>query len=299
MSAPPVISIVLPTFNRAGLICETLQSVLQQTFRDWELIVVDDGSDDHTAEIIRSMTDERIRYFFVPHTGHIGKLRNTGIQKTTGAYIAFLDSDDLWRSDKLQFQLSLLQQYPEAAFVFSNGDQFGAGAIHPPDLEPLFAGNVFLQQLIHNRFCFYAPSLIFKRSVIPTIGLMDEALATSRDIQYFYRLCYHFEGVFTNERLVKIRKHESNTSTRSADAPYLNSLGMLREFVEKQMITEGQFRQLAGQCYYKMALQQLKNDNSKDALINFLNYTKLKPFHWKGWARVLQGYWGRRNSLTG
>ncbi len=284
----PIVSIVLPTYNRAHLIEETIKSVLDQTFTDWELIIIDDGSEDTTNEIIQQLKDERLQYFKVNHTGYIGKTRNIGIQKSRGTYIAFLDSDDLWRSDKLEIQIALFKKFPNASFIFSNGDQFGEGSIHPPDCDALFVGNVFLEQLIFNRFTFYAPSLIFDKSVTHTIGLMDEMIPTARDIHYFYHISHQFEGIFTNERLVNIRKHATNTSTQSGDAPYLLSLKMYEEFKQNKMISDSHYNVLTSHCYYKMALLQFNRNEYKLAVVNFTQYIKLKPFDWKGWVRLAQ-----------
>lgn len=287
-TSTPVVSIILPTFNRAHFIGETIQSVIDQTFTEWELLVLDDGSDDNTKALVQQFSDERIHYISLPHTGYIGKTRNIGIQKSTGTHIAFLDSDDLWGKNKLEIQLSLLQKFPQAYFVFSNGEQFGEGAVHPPDSDSLFVGNVFLQQLVYNRFTFYAPSLLFKKSVVDTVGLMDEVIPTARDIYYFYYISHRFEGIFTNERLVKIRKHTTNTSTKSGDAPYLINLKMLKEFEQKKMISPFHYKLLTSQCYYKMALRQFQRGHSREAASNFSNYIKLKPLDWKGWVRLLQ-----------
>ena len=233
----PLVSVIIPTYNRAHFIGETIQSVIDQTYKNWELIIVDDGSVDETGQVVQQFNDKRISYLPVQHTGYIGKTRNVGIRKAKGKYIAFLDSDDLWRSDKLQFQLSLLKKYPQASFVFSNGRQFGEGSVDPPNCDTLFVGNVFLEQLIYNRFCFYSPTIIFSRSVLDVTGLLDESAPTTRDVLFFYRMSYKYDGIFTNEHLVQLRKHTQNISTEVSEAAFVNSLKMYHEFLEKKMIS--------------------------------------------------------------
>src|SRR5688572_27262369 len=103
-----LISVVIPTFNRAHLISEAIESVLAQSYPNWELIIVDDGSTDETQSLIRNFSDTRIRYFRIEHSGSFGTVRNFGIQASKGEYIAFLDSDDIWDPMKLEKQLQTI-----------------------------------------------------------------------------------------------------------------------------------------------------------------------------------------------
>src|SRR5258708_7129899 len=108
--ADRLVTVVIPTYNRLSLVRLAVASVMAQTYTDWELIVADDGSEDGTGEMIRSMADPRIRVLELPHTGNIAAVRNAGAGAGSGAWIAFLDSDDLWLPGKLEIQLSLLHQ---------------------------------------------------------------------------------------------------------------------------------------------------------------------------------------------
>src|SRR5688572_8916034 len=122
-STTPLVSIILATYNRAQLIGESISSVLNQTYGNWELIIVDDGSDDQTAEVVKELHEPRVKYFYVPHTGMLGAVRNLGIRKAKGEFIAFQDSDDIWREDKLAVQLQLFTKYPDTVFGLSNNNQ--------------------------------------------------------------------------------------------------------------------------------------------------------------------------------
>lgn len=115
----PLISVVIPTYNRAQLIIETINSVLNQTYKNLEIIVIDDGSTDETEKIIKNIKDSRIRY--LKHQQNLGgaKARNTGIEAATGEYICFLDSDDIWLSQKVELQLAFMQQFTNLDKVVS------------------------------------------------------------------------------------------------------------------------------------------------------------------------------------
>src|SRR5689334_4331637 len=101
----PLVSIVMPAYNRANFIIETIDSIQKQTYSNWELIIVDDGSTDRTSEIIMNIEDKRIRYYKEQHRG-MEDARNFGLEKARGEFIGFMDSDDLWAINKLERQLS-------------------------------------------------------------------------------------------------------------------------------------------------------------------------------------------------
>ena len=113
-----LVSIIVPTYNRGNLIGETIQSVIDQSYKNWELIIVDDGSTDDTKKRVEEFKDTRIQFHLTVHSGVIGRVRNRGITYSKGNYIAFLDSDDLWLPNKLERQLSFLKKNPQASFIF-------------------------------------------------------------------------------------------------------------------------------------------------------------------------------------
>ncbi|ASU36803.1 glycosyltransferase family 2 protein [Mucilaginibacter xinganensis] len=117
-----LISVIMPAFNAGKYIEETIGSVVAQTYKNWELIVVDDGSTDNTAEIVKLYTNEdsRIQYIF-QENGRQGKARNTGIKNSKGPYIAFLDADDIWMPDKLTIQIKELSSANNIDLLFSQG----------------------------------------------------------------------------------------------------------------------------------------------------------------------------------
>jgi glycosyltransferase involved in cell wall biosynthesis len=286
----PLVSVVIPTYNRANLIGETIQSVLDQTYNQWELIVVDDGSEDNTDRVIARYKDDRIRYTYIAHTGKLGFVRNCGIRQAKGDFIAFLDSDDLWRPDKLYTQLLLSERYPKAAFFFSNGAQFGKGAINPPDHEDLFFGNVFEKIVLEGKLCIYMPSFVFKREVLDKVGCLQEDLISGCDMDFFLRTAYFFDAVFTNEKLISIRKHGHSTSAKLAFLPYLDQIEIYRSFYGSNWLTKRQFNVLTSQLYYKMALDQHRLGLRREAIRNFVQYNLQSPVNWKGWLRLIQAF---------
>ncbi|MAX97657.1 MAG: glycosyl transferase [Oceanospirillaceae bacterium] len=113
-SKEPLVSIIMPTYNSSKTVLESINSVLNQTYKNWELLITDDCSSDNTIDLISSVKDERVRYFKLSANGGAGVARNNSIGQATGRYIAFLDSDDLWLPEKLSEQITFMENnaYP-------------------------------------------------------------------------------------------------------------------------------------------------------------------------------------------
>ena len=131
---PPRVSVIIPTYNRATLVCKAIDSVLEQTFGDHEILVIDDGSTDGTESAVAGY-GQRVRYFWQDNRG-MSAARNRGIDLARGEYLALLDSDDLWMPFKLELMVSVLDRFPEAGFAFSNFSHLHAdGRIEPDGLR--------------------------------------------------------------------------------------------------------------------------------------------------------------------
>ena len=119
MTEPELVSIILPTYNRAELLPRAVNSVLNQTYQAWELLIWDDGSSDDTEDVIATFKDPRVRAFTEPNHGMSYAL-NQALKQARGGLIAFLDDDDEWQADKLDRQVSFLRENPEVSLVFGN-----------------------------------------------------------------------------------------------------------------------------------------------------------------------------------
>lgn len=118
----PLVSVVLPTHNRVTLLRDAIASVVAQTYRHWELIVVDDGSTDDTPEVLSAITDHRVRPVRIVHSGNASVARNVGIAAARGSHVAFQDDDDVWLPDKLERQCAALGARPDAAWCYSDAE---------------------------------------------------------------------------------------------------------------------------------------------------------------------------------
>lgn len=186
MTAPQV-SIVLPTYNRAQTLPGALDSVLAQTFADLELIVVDDGSSDSTAEVLSRIDDPRLVTIRLEVRHGAAKARNAGIRKARGTWIAFQDSDDEWLPDKLERQLSLAR---EVAGLRAVGGRYLVGAAPAPVhvVAPrLETGEDYEAELLDGPCCI-TPVWLIQRSLLDELGLFDERMPCLEDWDLMLRL---------------------------------------------------------------------------------------------------------------
>ncbi|KKD39484.1 glycosyltransferase family 2 protein [Limnoraphis robusta] len=202
----PQISIIIPVYNGATTIQATIDSVLAQTFSDFELIIVDDGSTDDTLKIISQYGDPRIQVVSSSHAG-AAATRNRGLKQASGEYIAFLDADDLWTPDKLEAQLNALQTHLEAAVAYSWTDFIDeAGSWRQAGRHRTVNGEAYAAMLLYN-FIESGSNPLIRRDALNTVGGFDESLTGGQDWDLYLRLAarYLFVNVPKVQILYRIR----------------------------------------------------------------------------------------------
>jgi glycosyltransferase involved in cell wall biosynthesis len=209
------VSVVIPTYNRAGTVIDAVRSVLAQHFEDFELIVVDDGSTDDTEARVAAIADDRLRYIAGQHAG-VSAARNLGVRRATGSVIAFLDSDDVWRPDKLAREVDVLIKHPEVDAVFSDlekrhGDQVVPSFMRQTEVfsrhVPRTPGGVVTLEPRELRLCLLEevpikPSaLTLRRTAFERVGGFDEAWSSSEDWELLLRLARAHRFAYIDEPL--------------------------------------------------------------------------------------------------
>ncbi len=192
----PSVSIIVPVYNGASTIRETLNSVLQQSVEDLELIVVDDGSTDNTLEVAASFDDPRLSVFSYPNAG-VSTTRNRGVTHASADYVSFLDADDLWTPDKLARQLDALESSQKAAVAYSWTDYIDqTGQFIAHDQQVTFSGDVY-GELLRRDFLESASNATIRRQAFLAVGGFDSSLSGAADWDFFLRLakCYDFVAV--------------------------------------------------------------------------------------------------------
>lgn len=221
---PPTITVLMPTFNRAPLIAEAIASILQQTFADLEIIVIDDGSSDNTSDVLSAFTDQRLRVLSRPHRGISASL-NAGLAEARGRYIARLDSDDLWQPDLLATLVPVLEAQADIGVVYAQADALdhGVPVAHLQGL-PLRFPDDSLRSLVYDD-CTCNIALLARRECFGRAGPYDESLLAHEDWDMWLRVAQHFRFAFVDRVLARVRWHDDNlTGLRSAYvADVLNS----------------------------------------------------------------------------
>ncbi|MGH7456269.1 MAG: glycosyltransferase, partial [bacterium] len=205
-------SVIIPTFNRAAFLREAIDSVLAQTEKDFELIVVDDGSTDCTRELVAEYGD-RIRYFFQPNAG-ASAARNLGIRHAAGNFIAFLDSDDLWLPKKLARQMQWMAAHPNLLLCHTDEIWIRRGVRVNQKMIHAKAGG-WIYPLCLPRCIISPSSVLMRRELFDAIGLFDEQLPVCEDYDLWLRVASRFEVGFIPEPLiVKRGGHPDQLSQR-------------------------------------------------------------------------------------
>lgn len=211
------VSVILPTYNRGETVKKAIESVLGQTFTDFELLVIDDGSADCTEQVVCAIGDTRIRYIKLSDNQGVSAARNRGIELADSEWIAFEDSDDLWHSDKLEKQLEWAQRYPEADMIYCSYSIEDRGKIYvcPNEEWPgKLSGDIFADMLWRNSIG--APTLMVKKSAIAVCGGFDTAYRALEDWEFALRLSKNRQVAYIPQILVNAGRTEGGVSSNMA-----------------------------------------------------------------------------------
>lgn len=273
----PLVSIIMPTYNRSGLIIDTVKSILCQTHRHWELIIVDDGSDDDTEEKIRQIKDRRIHFYKAGRIARNGKIKNIGIKKANGDYIAFIDSDDLWHQEKIEKQLTALRRYPQAGFSMTGGYNFRIPD-EPIDYfykqDSLIKCENILVPFFRSQVSATTPSLLLRKTCLTKVGLFNEMKPFS-DVDFILRLASSYLAVILYEPLLYRRLHPANDSGRNWIEGYKEGIELIKTYRKKIPA------RIAGEAFFHLYLRFgedcLSHNQKLQALKNFSKAWICKP----------------------
>lgn len=213
----PLVSIIMPAFNAGAYIAEAADSVINQTFTNWELIIINDGSTDDTEAIAQkySAKDPRIR-LITQENKKLSAARNTGIINAKGEWVAFLDADDLWVATKLAKQLNVAERQPDAGVIFTGGYTFYNNDLKTAQPYGTVSGYYTPSAIYKLEYQGnYIPvlSVLVKKKHLDIVGLQDEQLRACEDWDYWLRLALNGVSFFgMEEKLFYYRKHSSNMS---------------------------------------------------------------------------------------
>ena len=210
----PAVSVVISTYNRKNKLERALRSVSNQTFKDIEIMVVDNASTDGTAEMLLSIQDPRVRVIWHDTNKGGPAARNAGIRQARASLIALLDDDDAWMSEKLARQVEKIRQAPGVVGLVYVGSEIYDELAHRVLRvnRPCYRGQVY-QRLLLSTILSSVSSVLVKRECFARAGLFDEELTSCQDWDMWLRIARHFEFDFVDETLVRINMHAEQIST--------------------------------------------------------------------------------------
>jgi glycosyltransferase involved in cell wall biosynthesis len=280
----PAVSVVIATYNYGRYLAGAVESALGQTFRDFEVIVVDDGSTDDTGEVIAPyLRDPRVRY---ERTDHVGQpaAKNNGIGLARGRLIAFLDADDVWLPEKLEKQVALLRADPAIGVVYCRRlliDEQGRSLAFE---QPVLHRGRVLEAMFRTNFVCFSSALVDRR-VFMHVGLFDESLPLAIDYDLWLRVATWYSFDYVDEPLVQYRTGHASLSRR-AEERLTVAFGIMRRFLTteggRRLLTPTVIRQATVETHYHMALAR-RNRSRLAALPAYFRCLLLTPTYGPAW----------------
>lgn len=283
----PLVSVIIPVYNGEKTIRETIFSVLNQTYKNIELIVINDGSLDLTLNVIYTIKDSRLKVFSYEKSG-VSTSRNRGIERASGQFISFLDADDIWTPEKVEKQLKALQANPQASVAYSwvdyideNGDFFRHGN------HITMNGNAYKKMLIQNILENGSNPLIRRQALI-NVGNFDPSLKFAEDWDMWLRLASRYDFVTVPHADVLYRMSFSSVSTNVLEMEKACLKFIEKSFNSAPTSLQSLKRKSLTNLYHYLTFKSLESPSGqKNAIIairffkNVIRYDLSVIFHWK------------------
>ena len=235
----PCVSVIIPTYNRRDFLLEAVDSVLAQTYGDYELIVVDDGSIDGTEEALQRY-GEQLQYVYQANQG-VSTARNRGLELAHGKFIAFLDSDDLWMPKKIELQVACMDEYPDCQICYTDEIWIRRGRrVNPKKRHAKYSGSVYHHCL---PLCIISPSsALMRRGLFDEVGVFDPALPVCEDYDLWLRVAARYPVLFIPERLIVKRGGHPDQLSQSSWGNDRYRVTALEKILQSSALTPEQRR---------------------------------------------------------
>jgi glycosyltransferase involved in cell wall biosynthesis len=299
----PTVTVVIPVFNGKRYLVEALESVFAQTYRDCEVICVDDGSTDGSAECLEGYAG-RVTVVRQPNSGQ-GAARNVGIERAAGRYVAFLDQDDRWYSSKLEREVRVLQERPEAVLVYSNSDrmdcegrllQVGATLAERATALASPLGRLIGEGLV------LPSSMLVRREVLVRVGGFDPHLTGFEDFDLCARLKQHGLFVLLEEPGLSYRVHDGGFS-RAGKVRVIQSrerfLHRMQVLYAGDRVKERIIHLMLSDCYSDWGMSEMRAGDCRAGRRWFLRSLSENPMKWRTYSRLLRTFLPRRSAEEG
>lgn len=286
------ISVIIPTHNRAAYLKLAVDSVLKQTYKTFEIIIIDDQSTDNTKEVIDSYNLDCIKYIYTEKAGP-GKARNLGVKNMSGDFVAFLDSDDLWAPDKLESQIKVFKKEPGIGVVVSDFKIIdGQGHVVKESAvgQKYSYEGFFLRDFLDGKLPIATDTVMARREVFDKVGFFDEQQIIAEDLDMWIRMAVNFKMGYIHRPLTFVRTHSGNVSGISKMNTWLAAVLMIQrndKNIRMQGLSpekyENKFLVLAGNA-------ALKEDKYEEARSLFIRAAKVYWLDINSYKGILKYY---------
>ncbi len=275
----PAVSVIIPTYNRACSIRRSVQSVLNQTFNDFEVIIIDDGSTDDTKKVLKNFYDKRIRYFGFKYNRGAAIARNIGIKFANGYFISFQDSDDEWLPRKLEKQINIFKEVPPNVGVVYSGfwKVKGGKKIYIPRSSVVEREGDIHNELLKENF-ITLQAVVIRKECFCRAGLFDESLKRFSDWELLIRISKYYKFKYIKEPLVKVFYTPSSISSDIEAYIKANEIIINRYYPEMKS-----YKKALAKRYYMMGHYLYKKGKVKKGRKYFLVSIKTYPLHVKSY----------------
>jgi glycosyltransferase involved in cell wall biosynthesis len=278
--------VVIPTYNRSALLQKALQSVFAQTYRDYEVIVVDDGSTDDTEAVVGGYGD-RIRYLYQENAGD-ARARNRGIRAARGELIAFLDSDDVWEPELLETEVGILDRFPEVVLVSARSTTAGKESKEFPNTQEVFWGDLFLKQF-QGGF-INSSAAVVRKWCLEEVGGFNEAYQAYVDYDVWLRIARRYPVAYASRCLVRCGRQGDNISKRKDPMRFREAiLEILAKNYDPSRIPLSVYRRRVSDCCLALGRISLSRGERDQAWTYFWQAQALTPYSLRPYRYLLKG----------
>lgn len=276
----PLVSIIIPTYNRAHFLRLTLLSIANQTYQNFEVFVIDDGSPNNEAQLVCE-NFEKVTYYKIENSGGPAKPRNFGIQKAKGKYIAFVDDDDIWLHTKLEKQIAVLEQNPDFGLVHGCCETIDENGVLQNRimgrLRNILDKHGDVKEKMIGRWTVMMPTSFVRKAVIEKVGFFNEKMpAAGEDMEFWTRCSFETKFYYIDEPLVHYRMHQNNISSNKK--AYVQLPLHLKKVLDKAYLDK------------KIDTKQFQKLNVRLG-INFINQWKQSPFFVVSKMGIFDCFW--------
>lgn len=276
----PEVSVIIPVHNREGLISQAIRSVLDQTFQDFEIVIVDDRSTDKTTEEIRKIRDDRIRLFLHDQNRGAQAARNTGIEKSRGRWITFLDSDDLYLVNSIELRLKCAKEQGVKA-VHSEGLVLNVGEKQPKLRRiPKMQGNIYKELLCRPGPAF--PTLLISRDALKSVGNLNETIPAYQEWETCLRLARKHEFGFVESPTFLYNRQGAVSISKNAGKSADGYIQIFNEYEGEIIKNCG--KKALGSHSLRISYFLMRAGRKLEARKWYLRAWKENPLQWRLWA---------------